>query len=73
MRSNFTLGYVEVDNPGWVEGNAYKKTVRGSANLLWTPTPRIDLGVELLWGERENEDGNNGDALQSQLAARYRF
>jgi hypothetical protein len=73
MRSNFTLGYVEVDNPSFVEGDAYAKTIRGSGNFMWTPTPRIDLGVEFLFGRRENEDGSNGDAKQIQAAARYRF
>ena len=72
-RSNFTLGAVSVDNPNFVEGDAYKETIRASANYLWTPTPRIDLGVEFLWGQREDEDGSNGDAKQVQLGARYRF
>jgi len=73
MRSNFTLGMVEVDNPGFVEGDAYKRTLRFSSNLMWSPTPRIDLGAEYLWGNRKNEDGENADATQIQVAARYRF
>jgi hypothetical protein len=73
MRSNFTLGAVSINNPGFVEGDAYKETVRASANFMWTPTPRIDLGLEFLWGQRENEDGANGDAKQFQAGARYRF
>jgi hypothetical protein len=73
MRSNFTLGVVEVDNPGFVEGDAYKRTLRFSSNLMWSPTSRIDLGAEYLWGNRKNEDGENADATQIQVAARYRF
>jgi hypothetical protein len=73
IRSNFTFGAVEVDNPGFVEGSAYKQTLRFSTNLLWTPTPRIDIGAEYLWGRRENEDGNNDTATQIQMSARYRF
>jgi hypothetical protein len=73
MRSNFTFGVVEVDNPDFVAGDAYKRTLRFSANLMWTPTPRIDLGAEYLWGNRKNENGENGDATQIQVAARYRF
>jgi len=73
MRSNFTFGVVEVDNPDFVSGDAYKRTLRFSSNLMWTPTPRIDLGAEYLWGNRKNENGKNGDATQFQLAARYRF
>jgi hypothetical protein len=73
LRSNYTFGFVDVDNPGFVEGDAYKRTIRLSTNLLWTPTPRIDVGAEYLWGRRENEDGENGDASQIQMMARYRF
>lgn len=73
LRSNFTLGFVEVDNPNFVEGDAYKRTLRFSSNLFWSPTPRIDLGAEFLWGNRQNEDGENADASQIQVAARYWF
>ena len=73
MRSNFTFGMVEVDSPDFVSGNAYKRTLRFSSNLMWTPTPRIDLGAEYLWGNRENEDGENGSATQIQVMGRYRF
>lgn len=73
IRSNFTLGAVEVDNPDFVEGSAYQRTLRLSTNIFWMPTPRIDIGAEYLWGNRKNEDGENDDATQIQLAARYRF
>jgi len=73
LRSNLTFGIVDVDNPGFVEPTAYRRTLRASGNLFWTPTPRIDLGTELLWGRRENEDGSDGEATQLQMSARYRF
>jgi hypothetical protein len=73
LRSNFTLGIVDVDNPGFVSGDAYQRTTRFSSNLLWSPTPRINLGFEYLWGSRENEDGADGDAQQVQMAAQYSF
>jgi hypothetical protein len=37
------------------------------------PTSRVDIGSEVLWGMRENEDGSDGDATQAQLAVKYRF
>lgn len=73
LRSNFTFGFVNVDNPGFLDGSAYQSTLRASGNLFWSPTPRIDVGGEYLWGERENENGKNADATQLQLAVRYRF
>ncbi|MDC0362879.1 DcaP family trimeric outer membrane transporter [Halioglobus sp.] len=73
LRSNFTFGAVEVDNPDFVDSEAYKRTLRFSANLLWSPIPRIDLGGEYLWGQRENQDDEEGTATQFQIMARYRF
>ena len=73
LRSNYTFGFVDVNNPGFIEGEAYKRTLRLSTNLFWSPTPRIDLGAEYLWGRRENENGADGNATQLQLMARYRF
>ncbi len=73
FRSNFTFGYVDVNNPGFIAADAYKRTYRLSGNLLWSPTNRIDLGAEYLWGRRENENGDEGDATQIQLMSRYRF
>jgi hypothetical protein len=73
LRSNMTFGFVDVDNPGFVSGDAYKRTLRFSTNIFWIPTPRIDIGAEYLWGNRKNENGKNGSAVQIQLAARYRF
>lgn len=73
LRSNFTFGFVDLNNPGFVDGDAYKRTYRFSSNLIWSPIPRIDLGGEYLWGQRENKDGEHGDATQIQLAVKYRF
>ena len=73
MRSNLTFGFVSLNNPGFVADDFYKKTFRISGNLMWSPTPRITLGGELLWGQRENEDGAEGNASQVQFAARYNF
>ena len=73
LRSNLTLGYVEVDNPSFVEGDAYKRTIRASANLLWNPTAHVDTGIEYLWGKRENKDGDSGEAKQLQMMIRYIF
>jgi hypothetical protein len=72
-RSNLTFGWVDLDNPNFVEDSFYRRTLRSSLNYMWTPMPRMDLGAEFLWGERQNEDGSNGDATQIQFAAKYLF
>jgi hypothetical protein len=73
MRSTATLGYVSLNNPDFVPAEFYKRTWRSSVNLIWSPTARMEVGSELLWGRRENEDGEQGDATQLQIAAKYLF
>jgi hypothetical protein len=73
LRSNFTFGAVELNNPDFLGDDAYKSTLRFSTNLIWSPIPSIDVGGEYLWGRRENQDGEHGDATQIQFAVRYLF
>jgi hypothetical protein len=73
LRSNFIFSGVEVDNHDFQPDDAYKRTIRASTNLFWSPTSRVDLGAEFIWGERTNNDGESGDASQIQIATKYRF
>ena len=73
MRSTVTFGFVVLDNPGFVPDDFYQRTFRASANLIWSPTPRINVGGELLWGRRKTEDGSSGEAMQFQFATKYLF
>ena len=74
LRSNFThrLRGCRLFGCGRSERLSAHRAV-ASTNMFWSPTPRIDLGGEFLWGKRENQDGNDGDATQVQFAAKYRF
>jgi hypothetical protein len=72
-RSNISAGYVKVDTTDFQPDDAYKSTVRMSGNVLWSPTPRVDMGLELLYGMRENKDNEDADAVQLQFATTYRY
>ena len=73
MRSTLVASYTDVDNLDFQPDNAYRQTKRVTANLLFSPIPRVDIGAEVLWGERTNKDGSSADALQLQIAAKYIF
>jgi hypothetical protein len=73
LRSTFIASFVNVNNLNFQGGDAYHKTQRLSGNLIWSPTPRIDIGGEFLLGKRHDKDGATGDASQLQLSAKYRF
>ena len=72
-RSTLNLSWVDVDNLSFEDDNAYHNTFRGALNLIWSPAARIDLGAELIYGERENKDGASANAFQIQLSSKYRF
>ncbi len=72
-RSNLTGGYVYVDQPGYQPATAMESTKYGAANLIWSPVSKLDLGIEFLYGERKNNDGNEGDASRVQGSVRYMF
>ncbi|MDJ0927655.1 MAG: DcaP family trimeric outer membrane transporter [Gammaproteobacteria bacterium] len=73
LRSTFIASVVDIDNFVFEPDDAYDKTWRVSGNLIWSPVPRIDIGGELLLGERKDKDGASGQAAQFQGSVRYRF
>lgn len=73
LRSVATFGYVEVDNAAGQTGDAYAKTYYTSANLVWSPFRLMSVGVEFLYGTRENNNGEDADARRLQFAVKYNF
>ena len=73
LRSTFVMSLVEVNNYDYQPDTAYKRTIRSTSNLIWSPINEIDLGLEFLWGKRMNENGNDGSAIQLQFVATFRF
>ena len=44
LRSNFTVGVVDIGNFDFQEGSNYNRTIRASVNLLYSPTTNVQLG-----------------------------
>jgi len=42
-------------------------------NVIYTPLPKLDLGAELIWGQRELENGDRGDLNRLQTHVKYNF
>ena len=72
-RSTINLSWVDVNNLSFELDSAYHKTFRGAVNYIWSPTPRIDVGGEIIFGDRENKNGERASATQIQLSTKYRF
>lgn len=73
-RSNLTLGAFEADNPVLLTGGEVTDTVTSvHANLIYSLTPKVDLGVELIRADRELENGDDGAMNRIQFSAKYGF
>lgn len=77
IRSNVIVSNVDVERQDFTvsddSGENYESTWRVSGNLIWSPLPRVDVGAELLWGQRQNQEGPSGNATQLQLSMKYLF
>jgi hypothetical protein len=72
-RSNLVYGYVNSDNPEFVSGDTYDNTNYAAADLIWNPYKKVTLGVEYLWGRRENKDGASGSSNRFIFSSRVDF
>ena len=72
-RSNFSASYAEADNPDTVAGGTAKSYSSAHANLIYSPVENLDLGGELIWGQRENENGVRGELNRVQFSAKLGF
>jgi outer membrane DcaP-like protein len=73
LRSSFIWSYVDVGNLDFQLDTAYHRTSRESVNVVLSPIDRIDVGVEYIFGTRENKDGHKGSADQFQIVGIFRF
>ncbi len=73
-RSNLTYGYLWVDND--TEYTGFGVTSDASSlhvNLIYSPLPKLDFGVEYLYANREIESGVDGDLSRFQFSAKYTY
>jgi hypothetical protein len=70
-----SIGYslTEVDNTNFQDPGAFSRIDYASGNLLHYPADNLMIGAELMWGERENNDGASEDDVRFQFTAKYSF
>jgi hypothetical protein len=73
LRSTVLWSWVGVDNYDFQPPDAYWKTNRVAANLVFSPTGRVDLGLQYIFGTRTNKDRQSAHANQFQLVGVFRF
>jgi hypothetical protein len=61
------------NNSGGQADNAFNNGSYASGNLLFYPAKGVMTGAEILWGQRENKNGNKGDDTRVQYSVKYDF
>ena len=78
LRSTFSYAMEEYDNEVALTGttNALspnKSSASWTANLFYSPFPKLDIGAEWRSATRELENGTDGDLDRFQLTTKYSF
>jgi hypothetical protein len=73
LRSTALWSLVDVHNYAFQPPDAYNQTNRFAVNLVFSPSTRIDAGIEYIHGIRRNFDGQQANANQFQLVGLFRF
>ena len=73
-RSNLTLGYLWVDNDTDMTGMGVTSDASSvHVNIIYSPQPKLDFGLEFMRANREIESGTDGDLNRFQFSAKYAF
>ncbi|MEG1587464.1 MAG: DcaP family trimeric outer membrane transporter [Bacteroidales bacterium] len=61
------------DNPDFDASTFYKYGQSATAAIIWKFLPAASCGLEYMWGERTNYDGQSGHANRLYATIRYNF
>jgi hypothetical protein len=74
LRSSLFYSLGDYDNDISLTGpNANKASESWTINLFYSPIPKLDIGAEYRWAQREIESGDEGTLNRFQLTSKYSF
>ncbi len=73
LKSGLSLSTSYVDDRSGLPATSIERIMDLRGNLFWSPYRLVDFAGELLWGQRTNRDGSEGDAVRFQFAVIYRL
>ena len=73
MKSTFTYCCIEIDNHEAQSPESLEDTEYTSGNLVWDINPYWLLGVEGIWGKREDKDEASASNFRTQFTSRFSF
>lgn len=72
-RSNLIYGQLQLGDAGALASDAFRRSRYAALNLLWSPAPSWTMGMELLYGQQQLQDGRDADTLRLQGSLQYNF
>jgi hypothetical protein len=73
-RSNLTAAYFQADNPVQLtSGQVTDTSTSMHVNLIYSLTPKVDMGAEYIRADRELENGLDGAMNKLQFSVKYGF
>ena len=74
LRGNLMASRAQFDNDtAWTGFGVTESAQSVHANLIYSPMPKLDIGAELIWGNREVESGADGDLRRIHTTVKYSF
>jgi hypothetical protein len=74
LRTSLFYSLGDYDNDASLVGpNANKASESWTLNLFYSPIPKLDIGAEYRWAQREIESGDEGTLNRFQLTSKYSF
>jgi hypothetical protein len=73
LQSNLVYGLARVSNSAGQTSDTFHRSEYFSGNMIWSPLPKLDLGLEILWGSRQDNNGARGEAVRLQFSTTFRF
>jgi len=74
LRGNVMFSRAQFDNDtDWTGFGVTRSAQSIHANLIYSPIPKLDIGAELIFGNREIESGADGDLRRLHTTVKYSF
>lgn len=73
--ARFNIGYsgLFIDNPDFVASSSTESVQSVYGAVLWDIAPKVTVGTELMFGQRETEAGSDGDMTRFTFSTKYTF
>lgn len=73
LMSSLALAGAVLDDDSRLAPSMIKETKDARVNVIWAAYKKVDIGGEMIWGERKNQDGATGEAWRLQFSMIYKL